>query len=822
MADDLKRVGLKFTADGARDFKNELKECSAATKENYSELKLAQSQYDKNTTSAKKLEDRQKYLANQTDIYKDKVSILNSQLKEMESAENRDETAIAKKKAELNQAQAKLNEYEKSLEDVNKQLETHSQKLTQWGGGLKEMGGKIQDVGSKVSAVGDTMTKKVTVPIAAAGAASVAAWKEVDEGLDIVIKKTGATGKAAENLKNNVKNLATSIPTDFATAGNAVGEVNTRFGLTGKELENLSGKFIKFADLNDTDVSSSIDNTQKVLEAFNLDGKDAGAVLDVLNKTGQDTGIGMDELTNSLLKNAPAMQEMGFSVSDSAKFLGDLEVSGADSTTVLAGLKKAITNAAKEGKPMSDALSEAENSIKNAGSSTEATQKAIELFGTKAGPAIAKAVRDGQLSFEDLETSLSDYAGSVENTFEDTKDPLNGVKTLMNELKLIGADIVDTSAPMIKQALTAIRDVVKDLSKKWNGLSEDQQRFIIKAALVVAALGPVIAIIGKIIFGVGTVITIVGNLMTGIGGIVGAITAAGGLIPAIAAAATAAAPFLIGGAIIVAIIAAIVLLIKNWDKVKEAVGKVVEGIKKTWTDLKQSTEKLVNDAKQSWESLKNGVKEKAEALRSAASEKFSSLKTNASNTFNSLKESARKKMESAKEIVKDKMDAIKEKANFVWNLPKVGMDFVNSVPGKIKGIVDRIKKIFDFKISFPHIKLPHFSWTWQDIGGVVSVPNISVDWYRKAYDRAAYYTRPTVRADGRGFGDRQGGEFAVGESKLSQVVGDAVRRNSENSGNSFVVNITINAKEGQDTRELAREVADEIKNIYDREGVVWA
>ena len=77
---------IKLTADGAKDYKNALKECSAATKENYSELKLAQSQYDKNTSSTKKLEDRQNYLAKQTDVYKDKVKILNTQLREMETA----------------------------------------------------------------------------------------------------------------------------------------------------------------------------------------------------------------------------------------------------------------------------------------------------------------------------------------------------------------------------------------------------------------------------------------------------------------------------------------------------------------------------------------------------------------------------------------------------------------------------------------------------------------------------------------------------------------------------------------------------------------
>ena len=93
MADDLKRVGLRFTADGAVDFKNSLKDISAATKENYTELKLAQSQYDKNTSSAQKLADKQKYLQGQTDLYKQKVQLLNTQLEEMEKAEQRGRAA---------------------------------------------------------------------------------------------------------------------------------------------------------------------------------------------------------------------------------------------------------------------------------------------------------------------------------------------------------------------------------------------------------------------------------------------------------------------------------------------------------------------------------------------------------------------------------------------------------------------------------------------------------------------------------------------------------------------------------------------------------
>ena len=50
MADDIKRVGIEITAEGAKEFTASMKDIRAATKEAYSELKLAQSQYDKNTS----------------------------------------------------------------------------------------------------------------------------------------------------------------------------------------------------------------------------------------------------------------------------------------------------------------------------------------------------------------------------------------------------------------------------------------------------------------------------------------------------------------------------------------------------------------------------------------------------------------------------------------------------------------------------------------------------------------------------------------------------------------------------------------------------
>lgn len=397
-------------------------------------------------------------------------------------------------------------------------------------------------IGKKMNSAGSVMAKGLTAPIMAVGTASVAAWKSVDEGLDTITQKTGASGEALDEMTEIFKNLTTTIPTDFATAGTAIGEVNTRFGVTGQALEDLSAQFIKFAELNGTDVNSSIDSVQAAMAAFGLEAEDAADVLDILNKAGQNTGVPMDRLAQSLLTNSTALQEMGFGINTSIGFLSSLEKSGVDSSAVMTGLKKALQNATKDGVSMSDALADLQEQMANASTDTEAAQAAMELFGTKAGPAIAAAVEDGRLSFDELTNTVTDWGDSVNTTFEDTQDPLDKFTTTMNELKLVGADLVDAAAPLITDVLGGLSAGVKDLSDAWNGLSPEMQETIIKIAGVAAVAGPLLVIGGKAIGGISTLVGGIGSLAGSLGGVASAagtaaapVSAAGGAIQGAAA-----------------------------------------------------------------------------------------------------------------------------------------------------------------------------------------------------------------------------------------------------------------------------------------------
>ena len=147
MADDLKRVGLVFKADGTVDFKKSLMGVTNAVKENEAEFKKVKSAWNDSTSSMDKLKDRQKYLSEQTDTYSEKVKKLEAILKEQTSTQNVSASAISKTKVELAEATSKMNYYKSGLEEVNKDLKNHTTQLKEAAEKTKEFGDHVTNLG---------------------------------------------------------------------------------------------------------------------------------------------------------------------------------------------------------------------------------------------------------------------------------------------------------------------------------------------------------------------------------------------------------------------------------------------------------------------------------------------------------------------------------------------------------------------------------------------------------------------------------------------------------------------------------------------------
>lgn len=433
-------------------------------------------------------------------------------------------------------------ELERKIAVTQRTLENLENQQNNFNGSVQAMGMKLSEFGEKTEKVGTAMLP-VTAGVSALAAGSVAAFNEIDEGYDLIITKTGATGEAAESLQKSMDSVFGSLPTSAADAGIAIGEVNTRFGLTGDSLEQLSSQFIQFAQINETDLNGAIGSVNKNLQIFGLGAEDAQGYLGLLTTQAQATGISVDDLMNSVQKNGPVFKEMGLSIDESVNLLAQFEKNGVNADSALAGLKKAQQNATAEGKTLSQSLGETMQAIKGASSETEALQIATELFGKKGALEMTQAIREGRFSVDDLSSGLDDFKGTVTDTFEGTQDAPDKLTTAMNNLKIAGKEIGETLLTALAPVFEKLVEAAKRLAEWFSNLSDGQKQMILVAGGVAAAIGPVLIAIGKMSAGLSALIkyfgsaeTMGGKLIAALGGISAPVAAVAATVAALVAA----------------------------------------------------------------------------------------------------------------------------------------------------------------------------------------------------------------------------------------------------------------------------------------------
>lgn len=375
-------------------------------------------------------------------------------------------------------------------------------------------GEKMKSFGDNISNVGTSMTKNVTTPIIAMGAASLASFNEIDGGYDTIVTKTGATGEALDSLTKSADNVFGTLPVDMSDVGVAIGEVNTRFGVTGKTLEDLSSDFLKFAKISETDLNSAIGNTDKIMNQWGVDASQTKNVLGLLTVKAQQTGISVEDLMSSVQLNGATFKSMGLNLGQSITLLSQFEQNGVNADVAMAGLKKAVVNYTKQGMSMDEALGATIDSIKNASTETEALGVATEIFGSKGANEMTKAIREGRISIDDLSGSLSAYGITVDDTFNGTQDGIDNFKTGINNAKLAMSQLGEAVSNVLGPMLESLSQKIQAFTQWFSGLSDGSKEMIVKIAMIVATVGPLLIGIGKVISAIGTIMTIVPQIIS--------------------------------------------------------------------------------------------------------------------------------------------------------------------------------------------------------------------------------------------------------------------------------------------------------------------
>lgn len=456
---------------GAEELRIKINNQKAVVGETEKQLRNYNSKLEEIKTSSEKVANAEEQEISTLDKLKNKISEQENELEKLKDKYanvvleqgNNSQSAqdlareIETLSGQLNDNRTKLSEAEKSADDFDNTIKAVDENTENTSNGFTVMKGALSDlISSGIKLAIDKFKELVS--------AVKEAYNEFDSGYDNLIKATGATGETAQDLTNSYKNVAKTVKGDFGNIGSTVGEVNTRFGYTGKQLEETTVAFMKFADITGTDSVQAVQLVSRAMGDAGIQSEDYGKVLDELAIAAQGSGISVDKLTDNLTKYGAPMRALGFDTQESIAIFSSWEKAGVNTETAFSGMKKAISNWSKEGTDAKKEFKKTLEEIEKTPDIATATTKAIEVFGTKAGPDLADAIKGGRFAYSDFLDIVKNSGGTVENTYQQTQDGFDKITLAAQGLKAdVGnafKNMIDEYAPDIENAVEKIKEII--------------------------------------------------------------------------------------------------------------------------------------------------------------------------------------------------------------------------------------------------------------------------------------------------------------------------------------------------------------------------
>lgn len=406
-----------------------------------------------------------------------------------------------------------------------------------------------------------------------------------------------------------------------------------------------------------------------------------------------------------------------------------------------------------------------------------------------------------------LQTAMNSTTGTTTEMAEAMMGGFGGsIEKMKSSLDVLGY----TLGGIIAQYVGPMIEKVQEWVDKFQSLDKGTQDLIVKVAAVAAAIGPVLVIGGKIVSAIGAITSAVGVVIPALGTIGGAIATVGGAaVAALPGIIAFMAPFLPFIAIAAAVVAAGVLIYKNWDKIKEFAGKVGAAVKEKWDGIKAKTTEV-------W----NGVKEKINGV-------MSGITSNVGERLNRIRSAFNENGGGIKGAVSAGWQAIKE-------YYRAGFDVINSLTGgKLGEIASK------FKEKFSEIGSQALGWGRDIIQGIINGITSKISGIRTAVSNVANTIRSYLHFSEPDKGPlsdfhtympdmmkslAQGmiSNLGVIENAATQVAGAILPNTEQNAYNYGGFTVNVYGAEGQDVNELADIVSEKINNAINRGGAVWA
>lgn len=420
---------------------------------------------------------------------------------------------------------------------------------------------------------------------------------QFDDAFDTIRVGTGETGAALEGLKDDFRAVVGSVPADFGSAGEAISELNKRLDVTGKPLQALSAQMLNLSRITDTELGPNIETGTRLMGDWGIEASGMGDALDKVYRASQATGPSFDRLSQLATQFGAPMRQLGFNFEETLALLGKFEKEGVNTELVMGSMRRALGKMARDGEAPVATLGRVMESIKGAGSAGEANVIALELFGAKAGPDMAAAIREGRFSIDELVGTISGGSDTINAAAADTADFSEKWQQFKNRVLL-------KLEPIAMRIFEGIGTLMDELPPKIQPVADVVTQRLVPA---VVGLGNWLRDHKPVVIGVATAIGV--GLVAAFYAWAAAATAAA--IPTI----LAALPVIALGLAIAAFVAGAVWLWEHYgervkatiENIKVAFAAGVERLKQGWADFRAAFSAGIDRIQLAWSNFKTSL-----------------------------------------------------------------------------------------------------------------------------------------------------------------------------------------------------------------------
>lgn len=447
------------------------------------------------------------------------------------------------------------------------------------------------EFGNKVKGVGQSLLP-VTGALTGVGVASTVMANNFNDAMS---QAAGALDKPMSEMED-LRRLAiqTGQDTVFSAtdAGNAITEL-AKGGLTEADIKAGALKTtMDLAASSGMDLGEAANVVVQAMGAFGLSANESAEAANALAGAAAASSTDVEPLTQALAQCSAGAKNAGWSIQETTAVLArfaDAGIEGSDAGTSLKTMLQRLAAPTSEaaatkietlgiktrdasGNLLGAAEMAQELQDKLGGLDAASRDAALSaIFGSDAMRAATVMMDSGTEGLQKYIDAANDQEAAQRLANSQMSDGSRAIEELKGSLETAAIQIGDTLAPIVQK----VAELITALVNKFSALPEGVQQVIVVVGILVAALGPLLMVIGQISLGISAVAGTLSKL-SGIGGVVtdligGIKTAVTGLLGIITAHPVIAA--------ITAIIVTLVALYNKCEWFRDGVNGILKAIK---------------------------------------------------------------------------------------------------------------------------------------------------------------------------------------------------------------------------------------------------